>query len=229
MGKEAPGSDHEVYGPAEERKTPLSDEEIANMRREFAESGAQIGKRRWDAAKAAEDQQSASDESDSLTSYEPSDNSSAAYAELGRRGPASDSLVNAADKMTHDTEEARILAAAKFAREERDARVNAQRAVNADGIAKVREAMGLPSKEADSIEGVSPGARSTLDAAGIKGERDRSEHQAALAAQAAREWPKDQLIQTPSQAVEVGKKLAEEQAKAEQADEARGIIDKQTE
>lgn len=157
------------------------------------------------------------------------DNNSKAYAELGRRGPASDSLVNAADKMTHDADEARILAASKLAREKRDARISDQRAVNAEGMAEVRKALDLPSAEADPLAGHSKGARRTLDAARIKGERDRNEHQAALAAQAAREWPKDQLIETPDQARKLGRQLADERAQAKQAEEARGIIDKQAE
>ncbi len=173
MGKEASGSDHEVYdmeskdltAPVPKKEEDLTPEELEKfhqLRKAVAESGAQIGKRRWEAAKSAEDQQSTSDESDTLTWYEPSDNRSAAYAELGRRGPASASMVNAADKLTHDSEEARILAASELAREKRDARVSAQRAVNAEGMAQVREALDLPSAESDPLEGLSKSARDNI-------------------------------------------------------------------
>ena len=222
MGKEAPGSNHEVYGPAEERKTPLSDEEVANLRREFAESGAQIGKRRWEAAKAAGEDESSTD-GDSTGSQ------SEAYAELGSYGPASPELINTTDRLDREAKDARDAAAFESARLAKEARMSRQGKVNDDGIAKVRQALGLPSKEADSIDGHSPDARRTLDEERIKGERARKKHQQELEAQAAREWPKDQLIQTPSQAVEVGKKLADEQAKAKQAEEARGIIADQAE
>ena len=228
MGKEVGGSDHEVYdmGPkvpnaaipkTVEDLTPEALEQLLQLRKEFAESGAKIGAERYERAMRDGDI-----DSDVVVNESAARGDQTSYTIFD-----SETVVKALDAVQRNADAAAAAEADALwsvRREEMDA----QGKLNAKGAALAREALGLPPKEADPLAGLSTGARRTLDAARIKGERARSE-KAAADARPPRGWQQEELIQTPEQARQVGKKLADEQAQAKQAEEARGIIDKQAE